>query len=100
VEIDPHRRSRRPRELHGIAGALWTLAFCGRAHKDEISKLIGIDPNCAKNHHLPHDIAAANIAWNAATNCWAWSPMTWRHVFNDLQLTPRGMKPRRRRRAI
>jgi hypothetical protein len=33
---------------------------CGRPLKDEVSKLLGIGPNCAKSLHLPHDLTTAN----------------------------------------
>jgi Family of unknown function (DUF6011) len=34
-------------------------AFCGRALKDEISKLVSIGPDCAGQYHIPHNRAAA-----------------------------------------
>src|SRR5262249_25641121 len=34
-------------------------AICGRTLKDEISKLIGIGPECAHKYEIPHTIQAA-----------------------------------------
>jgi hypothetical protein len=42
--------------LDGSAGC----AFCGRALRDEVSKLIGIGPDCARINGLPHNMAAAS----------------------------------------
>ena len=41
--------------LDGSAGC----AFCGRALRDEISKLIGVGPVCASQHRIPHNQEAA-----------------------------------------
>jgi Family of unknown function (DUF6011) len=41
--------------LDGAAGC----AFCNRALHDEISKLIGVGPDCARRFHVPHNSAAA-----------------------------------------
>jgi hypothetical protein len=35
-------------------------AFCGRALRDEISKLIAVGPDCARRCGIPHNVAAAN----------------------------------------
>jgi hypothetical protein len=35
-------------------------AMCGRPLRDEVSKLVGVGPTCAKQHHIPHSIEAAN----------------------------------------
>jgi hypothetical protein len=34
-------------------------ACCGRALRDEISKLIGVGPECAQKHRVPHSKKAA-----------------------------------------
>jgi hypothetical protein len=35
-------------------------AICGRPLRDEISKLIGVGPTCAKQYGVPHSMAAAS----------------------------------------
>jgi hypothetical protein len=42
--------------LDGSSGC----AICGRALKDEISKLVGVGPNCPKQFGVPHSMAAAS----------------------------------------
>jgi hypothetical protein len=42
--------------LDGSSGC----AFCRRALTDEVSKLIGVGPDCAKQNHIPHNMAAAS----------------------------------------
>jgi hypothetical protein len=34
--------------------------FCGRPLRDEVSKLVGVGPDCARKHRVPHSIEAAN----------------------------------------
>jgi hypothetical protein len=34
-------------------------AFCKRPLRDELSRLIGVGPDCAKQHHIPHSKDAA-----------------------------------------
>jgi hypothetical protein len=34
-------------------------AFCKRPLRDELSRLIGVGPDCAQQHHIPHSHAAA-----------------------------------------
>jgi hypothetical protein len=34
-------------------------AICGRALRDEISKLIGVGPDCARQYRVPHSREAA-----------------------------------------
>jgi hypothetical protein len=42
--------------LDGSSGC----AICGRDLKDEISKLVGVGPSCAKQFGIPHSMAAAS----------------------------------------
>jgi Family of unknown function (DUF6011) len=42
--------------LDGSAGC----AFCHRPLTDEISKLSGVGPDCARQNNIPHNLAAAN----------------------------------------
>jgi hypothetical protein len=35
-------------------------SICGRALRDHVSTLLGIGPDCARQLHLPHSLAAAN----------------------------------------
>jgi Family of unknown function (DUF6011) len=42
--------------LDGSSGC----AFCSRALKDEVSKLIGVGPDCAKQNGIPHTTTAAS----------------------------------------
>ena len=34
-------------------------AFCNRPLRDDLSRLIGVGPDCARQHHIPHSQAAA-----------------------------------------
>jgi hypothetical protein len=34
--------------------------FCGRPLRDEVSQLVGVGPDCARKHGIPHSMAAAN----------------------------------------
>ena len=35
-------------------------AFCGRALRDEVSQLVGVGPDCARKHNIPHSMKAAS----------------------------------------
>ena len=35
-------------------------AICGRPLRDEVSKLIGVGPDCARQNNVPHSLAAAS----------------------------------------
>jgi hypothetical protein len=35
-------------------------AICGRALRDEVSKLVGVGPDCAKQNGIPHSLQAAS----------------------------------------
>jgi hypothetical protein len=41
--------------LDGTSGC----AICGRALRDEISKLVGVGPECASQYRIPHNKEAA-----------------------------------------
>jgi hypothetical protein len=49
-----------PDNFHALLDGSSGCAFCGRALKDEVSKLIGVGPDCAKQNGTPHTITAAN----------------------------------------
>lgn len=46
--------------FHALLDGSSDCAFCGHALKDEVSKLIGVGPDCAKQNGIPHTITAAN----------------------------------------
>ena len=53
---------RRPQEeiFHALLDPSQGCAFCHRPLRDEISKLVGVGPDCARKHRIPHSMAAAN----------------------------------------
>ncbi len=49
-----------PDNFHALLDGSSGCAFCSRALKDEVSKLIGVGPDCAKQNGIPHTTTAAN----------------------------------------
>jgi hypothetical protein len=47
-------------EYYALLDASEGCAMCGRPLRDEVSKLVGVGPTCAKEHRIPHSIEAAN----------------------------------------
>jgi hypothetical protein len=46
--------------FYALLAASSRCAFCNRPLKDEISKLIGVGPDCADQNHIPHSMKAAS----------------------------------------
>jgi hypothetical protein len=49
-----------PENFHALLDSSQGCAFCGRALRDEVSKLIGVGPDCAKQNGIPHSMEAAS----------------------------------------
>jgi hypothetical protein len=49
-----------PENFFALLDGSTGCAFCNRPLTDEISKLIGVGPDCAKQNNTPHNLAAAN----------------------------------------
>jgi uncharacterized protein DUF6011 len=50
----------KPERFHALLDGASGCGICGRPLRDEISKLVGIGPNCARSWQIPHNMAAAN----------------------------------------
>jgi hypothetical protein len=50
----------KPENFHALLDGSSGCAFCGRLLKDEISKLIGVGPDCARQHGILHSTTAAS----------------------------------------
>ena len=48
-----------PDNFYALLDGAESSAICGRALRDEVSKLIGVGPDCARAFGIPHSIAAA-----------------------------------------
>jgi hypothetical protein len=46
--------------FHALLDGSEGCAFCRRPLRDEISKLIGVGPDCARQHRIPHNAVTAN----------------------------------------
>jgi hypothetical protein len=59
-----------PDNFHALLDGSSGCAFCGRALKDEVSKLIGVvGPDCANQNGIPHTITAANRRLSFGASC-------------------------------
>jgi hypothetical protein len=50
----------KPENFFALLDGSTGCAFCNRPLKDEISKLIGVGPDCAKQNGVPHNMKAAS----------------------------------------
>jgi hypothetical protein len=50
----------RPDNFYALLDGSRGCALCSRALKDEISKLVGVGPDCARRNGIPHNHAAAS----------------------------------------
>jgi hypothetical protein len=49
-----------PDNFYALLDASTHCAFCRRPLKDEVSKLVGVGPDCARQHGIPHSMKAAS----------------------------------------
>jgi hypothetical protein len=49
-----------PDNFYALLAASSRCAFCNRPLKDEVSKLVGVGPDCAEQHRIPHSMKAAS----------------------------------------
>jgi hypothetical protein len=49
-----------PDNFYALLAASKRCAFCNRPLKDEVSKLIGVGPDCAEQNRIPHSMKAAS----------------------------------------
>jgi hypothetical protein len=50
----------KPENFFALLDGSTGCAFCKRALKDEISKLVGVGPDCAQQNGIPHNMKAAS----------------------------------------
>ena len=55
-----HAIDHKPENFFALLDGATGCAFCQRPLTDEISKLIGVGPDCARQSNIPHNLAAAN----------------------------------------
>src|SRR5262249_46123634 len=49
-----------PERFYALLDGTEGCSFCGRALRDEVSKLVGVGPDCARQYGVPHSTAAAS----------------------------------------
>jgi Family of unknown function (DUF6011) len=51
---------RKSEHFHALLDGSKGCAICGRPLRDEVSKLVGVGPDCASTHSVPHNMTAAS----------------------------------------